>query len=135
MTRKIGKRRASPRSPAAATGKDQPLPDVCSADLPRESEGEDRAAYEQLFAQYYERFRPTGAAERFLVDDLIHCAWSIRRFQRLELEDGDLGSEWQSLLTVKHAAYGSVLSALRRYRTNARSQSKLPDSSLKTTIH
>jgi hypothetical protein len=100
----------------------------------REACPDEHAVYQLLCTQYYERFRPSCHAERCLVDDLIHCDWSIGRFQRLQLEDSTLSFDWQSLLASKHAAYWSILKTLRSFRTNP-SPKPAPESLLKTSVH
>ncbi len=121
MARITDKRRES----ASKTGLD---PD-------RETRSEDRAAFRELIAQYYERFHPNGPAERCLLDDLIYCDWSIRRFQRLQAEAGDQGSGWHSLLASKTAAYQSALKTLREYQANPIPEFAVSEGSLKVTIH
>ena len=121
MARVTGKRREG----AYKTGLD---PDI-------ETQSEDRAAFRELIAQYYQRFHPNGPAEHYLLDDLIYCDWSIRRLQRLQAEAGDQGLEWYSLLASKAAAYESALKTLRDYQANPIPGSALSTDTLKVTIH
>ena len=121
MARITGKRREG----AFKTGLD---PDL-------ETQSEDRAAFRELIAQYYQRFHPNGPAERCLLDDLIYCDWSIRRFQRLQAEAGDQGLEWHSLLASKTAAYQSALKTLRDYQAHPMMESALSAETVKVTIH
>ena len=102
---------------------------------PEHERPEDRAAFEQLIAQYYDRFHPDGPLERGLLDDVIYCDWSIRRFQRLQAEGGFLGSEWHTLLASKQGAYRAALKTLREYQANPIPDSPFAESALKVTIH
>jgi hypothetical protein len=100
-----------------------------------EAAPEDRAAYEQLIAQYYERFHPRYPEERALLDDVIFCDWSIRRFQRLQT-DGRLGAaDWESILASKHAAYRSALKFLRDYQAQPIPGRPVQVAPMKVVVH
>jgi hypothetical protein len=43
--------------------------------------GEDRAAFEQLLAGYYELFAPVTLDIRLFVDELVHNEWMLRRLR------------------------------------------------------
>ena len=137
MASRTGKRRNASKAVASAVGNDRLTAEVLKSGLApeRESRREDRDAYEQLIAQYYERFRPDGPAERCLLDDLIYCDWSIRRCQRMQAEGRDIDADWQSLLATKQEAYRSALKTLRDYQAHPIPGPAPSDQGLKVTIH
>ena len=101
----------------------------------RDASAEDRAAYEELTTQYYERFQPHYPEERAMLDDVIFCDWSIRRFQRLRSECQSMRTDWDSILAFKHAAYRSALKFLREYQANPLPQSPLTEDPIKVVVH
>jgi hypothetical protein len=49
--------------------------------LPQENLDE----FQELYDNYYLEFKPSGAHESFLVEQMVHARWRIARIQRLEL--------------------------------------------------
>ena len=45
--------------------------------------GEDVRELDALAASYYSEFTPRTPTRRFLVDQLIHCEWNLRRYRGL----------------------------------------------------
>src|SRR5947209_12292890 len=50
---------------------------------------EDAKSLEQLKSEYYRHHRPASPEARFLVDELIACDWSLRRFRRIDANLAD----------------------------------------------
>jgi hypothetical protein len=48
--------------------------------------GEDPAEFEQLTAEYQQRFQPVGPEEAALLEDIVRFHWMKRRFRFLEVE-------------------------------------------------
>jgi hypothetical protein len=77
--------------------------------------GEDRAAFEQLLAGYYELFAPVTLDIRLFVDELVHNEWMLRRLRT----DGNplpplLRQQW---MDASRRSYESALKYIHKIRS------------------
>jgi hypothetical protein len=84
--------------------------------------GEDPEEFEALLAAYREEHLPDGPTESFLVNELAHCQWKLRRVASIEaglLGAGQTGSSPAQLMEDGLAGQGLLLK-LGRYESRIR---------------
>jgi hypothetical protein len=77
-----GPRSAAGKKASSLNATKHGLTAASSAVLTGESESDLRA----LWTGFHETWSPAGDAEAFLVEQLVHCAWRMKRAQRVETE-------------------------------------------------
>src|ERR1700690_3900181 len=60
-------------------------PDLSLFGPPQLIEGEDRAAYHELFAKVSAMVKPTDIVEEIWVRDFVDCDWDVLRYRRLKV--------------------------------------------------
>jgi len=83
---------------------------------------EDPEEYQVMLAAYREEHQPDGPTESFLVDELAHCQWKLRRIAAVEaglLGAGETGASHAQLMQTDLAGPG-VLLKLGRYESRIR---------------
>ena len=67
---------------------------------------EDQHELDSLLEAYWEDFRPEGAMEENLVDEIVSCVWRKRRALR-----------WESSVSGRYPLKGKLLEKILRYET------------------